>query len=214
MTLPTTYSWFVRGARLKVGYESPQGRRVNAIGAHFTHGPQAGRLVSQSWASLPKSSKSRTAKAAKPRKPRKTAEEIAAAHDLLLEEVGPIDGTRLVTFLWRVAGRPEPAPADWRRERPLVIALDNYSVHKSQIVEEAMPQLMAAGIHLFYLPAYSPELSGIEPVWNDVKQHQMPTRSFERVGTLKQAVDEALARKTVQLWQAHGKSTNLQRLTT
>lgn len=214
MTLPTTGSWFVRGQRLKVAYEAPQGRRVNVIGAHFTHGPMAGRLVAQSWASLPKAPKSRAGKTQDPRRPRRTAAEIAAAHGLRVEEVGPIDGARLLDFVWRVAGRPPQAPLNWRRERPLVLVLDNYSVHKSQLVEAALPQLTAAGIHLFYLPAYCPQLSGIEPVWNDVKQHHLPTRSFERVAALKQAVDEALARKSVQLWQAQGKSTNLQRLPT
>ena len=55
MTLPPSYSWFPRGARLRVPYEAAQGRRVNAIGAYFTHGPRAGRLEYQTWAALPKS---------------------------------------------------------------------------------------------------------------------------------------------------------------
>jgi hypothetical protein len=54
----------------------------------------------------------------------------------------------------------------------------------------------------------------MEPVWNDVKQHQLPTRSFERVVERKHAVDDALARKAQQLRQAYVKSTNLQRLAT
>ena len=29
---------------LRIAYEAPQGRRVNAIGAYFTHGPIAGRF--------------------------------------------------------------------------------------------------------------------------------------------------------------------------
>jgi transposase len=63
--------------------------------------------------------------------------------------------------------------------------------------------LEAADIFLVYLPAYSPELSAIEPVWNDVKAHHMPVRSFECVTSLKQAVDMALARKAQQLQQVH-----------
>jgi hypothetical protein len=174
---------------------------VNAVGAHFTHGPQAGRLEHQSWAVLPK---------VRAKRPRTTPEQRAAAHGLTVEEVGPIDAQRLVAFLWRVAGRPADAPPTWRRARPLVIALDNYSVHTSQPVVAARPQLAAANVELVYLARYCPEQSGIEPVWNDVKQHQIPERSFERVADLKRAVDDALARKAQQLQQARDKPTNIQ----
>ena len=205
MTLPPCGSWFLAGERLRVPYEAPQGRRVNVIGAHFTHGPEAGRFEYQSWASLPK----RRAK-----KQRKTAEQVAAAHGLRLDEVGPIDSERLVAFVWRAAGRPAAAAEGWQRERPLLVVLDNYSVHTSQTVADAERALQAADIHLVYLPSYSPELSRIEPDWNDVKQHQLPVRSFERVADLKQAVDEALARKAHQLRQAAAKTTNLRHAAT
>jgi len=203
LTLPTTYSWYIEGGRLRVPYQAPQGRRVNAIGAYFTHGPQAGRLDHKSWAVLPKS---------RAKKPRTTPEERAAAHGLTADAVGPIDAERLVAFLWQVAGRPAAAASDWRRARPLVIALDNYSVHTGQTVGAARSQLAAANVTLVYLARYCPEQSGIEPIWNDVKQHQLPIRSFERVADLKRAVDDALAYKAHQLHQAHIKPTNIQRL--
>lgn len=196
MTLPTSYSWYVRGQRLCIPYESPQGRRVNAIGAHFTHGPETGRLEFKSWAALPQS---------RARKPRHTPAQRAALQGLKPEETGAIDAVRLLAFIWQVAGcstQPHASSqphASWKRERPLMIVLDNYSVHKSQLVQEALPDLEAADIYLVYLPAYSPELSGIEPVWNDVKAHQMPIRSFEQVASLKHAVDDALHRKAKQL---------------
>ncbi|HVA91154.1 MAG TPA: transposase [Chloroflexota bacterium] len=203
LTLPTTYSWYPRGQRLRVPYQAPQGRRVNVIGAYFTHGPDVGRLAYRSWAVLPKS---------RAKKPRMTPEARAAAQGLTVEEVGPIDAARLVAFLWQVAGRPAGAPPTWRRVRPLVIALDNYSVHTSQTVIAAQPQLRAANVELVYLARYCPEQSGIEPVWNDVKQHQIPIRSFAQVAALKQAVDDALARKAQLLQHAYAKPTNLQRL--
>ena len=203
LTLPTTYSWCPQGQRLRVPYQAPQGRRVNVIGAYFTHGPDAGRLEYRSWALLPKS---------RAQKPRTTPEERAAAHGLTVDAVGPIDAERLVAFLWQVAGRPADAAPTWRRVRPLVIALDNYSVHTSQTVVAAQPRLAAANVELVYLARYCPEQSGIEPVWNDVKQHQIPIRSFEQVADLKHAVEDALARKAQQLQRAHGKSTNIQRL--
>jgi hypothetical protein len=201
--LPTTYSWCLRGQRLRVPYQAPQGRRVNAVGAYFTHGPDAGHLDYRSWAVLPKS---------RAKKPRTTPAERAEAHGLTVEEVGPIDAERLVAFLWHLAGRPPAAADDWRRTRPLVIALDNYAVHTSQTVVAAQPLLAAANVELVYLARYCPEQSDIEPIWNDVKAHHLPIRSFAQVADLKHAVDDALAHKAQLLQLAHGKTTNLQRL--
>jgi len=203
LTLPTTYSWHPRGQRLRVPYQAPQGRRVNVIGAYCTHGQDAGRLAYRSWAVLPKS---------RAKKPRTTPAERAAAHGLTADEVGSIDAARLVAVLWQVAGRPADAPPTWRRARPLVVAPDNYSVHTSQTVLAAQPQLAAANVELVYLARYCPEQSAIEPVWTDVKGHQIPIRSFEQVADLKRAVDDALARKALHLQQAHGKPTNIQHL--
>ncbi len=202
LTLPTTYTWYLRGERLRVPYQAPQGRRVNVLGAYFAHGPQAGRLDFQSWAVLPKS---------RAKQPRVTPEERAAAHGLSGEEVGPIDAERLLAFLWQIADRPADAASDWKRTRPLVVALDNYSVHTGATVQQARPLLAAANVHLLYLARYCPEQSEIEPIWNDVKAHQLPIRSFARVADLKTAVDVALARKAQSLQQAHEKSTTSQR---
>ncbi len=205
MTLAPSSSWFLKGKRLHGPSQAPQGRRVPAIGAHFTHGEEAGRLEQQSWAVLPKS---------RAKQPRVSMEARAAAEGLDGDAVGPIDAERVVAFVWRVAGRPEDAPAGWRRERELYVAWDNYAVHKSATVRAAQEQWAAAGVHVVFLAAYCPEQSGIEPVWNDVKQHQMPIRSFERVADLKQAVDYALTYKAVQLRRKAEQSLNLHRLPT
>ena len=148
------------------------------------------------------------------KQPRMSMEVRAAAQGLSVEEVGPIDAARVVAFVWRIAGRPENAPADWKRERALWVAWDNYAVHKSATVRAAQEQWAAADVHVVALAAYCPEQSGIEPVWNDVKQHQMPVRSFERVADLKHAVDHALTRKAVQLRRRAEQSMNVHRLPT
>jgi putative transposase len=199
-TLPATYSWSAVGERLEVPYEAPEGRRVNAIGAYFSHGPQAGEFHHQSWASLPKSR-------AKQQVP--TLAEQAAAHQLSPEEVGRIDSERLLAFIWKIAGRPAIHAEDWRRERPLVVALDNYSVHKSQEVREAQPMLAAANVTLWYLPAYSPEMSEMEPIWHAVKHREIVRRSHEVLGGLKREVDAALARKAAALRAARSESADL-----
>lgn len=190
MTQPTCYSWFPRGKRLVVPHEANQGRRVNVIGGYFSHGPCAGRFVFETRVTLPES---------KAKNPRKTAGERAEAHGVKPEEVGRIDAECFLSFVWRLAGRPEGAPDGWRRERPLVIPLDNYSVHKSERVEEEKPKLKAADVHLFSLPSYTPELSDIEPVWQDVKHHQLTKRSHDRLGALHQEVRSALQKKADKL---------------
>ena len=199
MTLPPSYSWSPVGKPLSVAYEAPQGRRVNALGAYFSHGLLAGRFVHEVYASLPKS---------RAKKRRKTPEQIAQDHGLSPEEVGSIDSQRFLAFVWRVAGRPEVYLWGWRRARPLVIVLDNYSVHSSQSVEEALPELAAANVFLFYLPSYSPELSEIEPLWNSIKHHEMPVRSYALAGDLKRAVEEALASKAQALLAETQKTTS------
>ncbi len=199
MTLPICYSWFPIGSVLRIPYEAPQGRRVNAIGAYFSQGPQAGRFVFETYVSLPRN---------RAKKQRKTPEQIAAAHGLIPAEVGPIDSARFLTFVWRVAGRPLGFDEDWKRERPLYLVLDNYSVHVSQAVQEAIPMLEAANVFCFYLPSYSPQLSKIEPVWNATKHHEIPVRSHSQVKDLKTAVDAALTRKAEALSAAKQETTH------
>ena len=135
------------------------------------------------------------------KKPRQTPAVIAAGHGLTADEIGVLDAARLIAFIWTVAGRPSAAPAAWVRARPLEIVVDNYSVHTSKQVSALRPIWAAAGIRLQYLPAYSPELSAIEPIWNALKQHELPTRSFALLGDLKRAVDRALQQKAAVLQQ-------------
>jgi DDE superfamily endonuclease len=108
---------------------------------------------------------------------------------------GKIDSTALLYFLWReVAGLPAPAdqlPADSRRARPCVVVLDNASAHTSKAVEAVLPALAAAGVTLYYLPPYSPELNRIEEVWRQIKYHELPVRSYRTLADLRAAVEQA-----------------------
>ena len=200
MTLPPCYSWSPVGVNLSILYEAPQGRRVNVVGGYIAQGPDAGTFRYAAYASVPTS---------KSKKARKSPEEVAASYGLTVEEVGAIDGARFVAFLWHFAGRPTIYLDGWKRVRPLVIVLDNYSVHKSEPVKEALAELAAANITLFYLPSYCPELSEIEPIWQAVKHHDMQDRSQTQVKALKQAVEQALANKAETLKARHAETTNL-----
>jgi hypothetical protein len=188
------------GERLSIPYEAPQGRRVNAIGLYCSQGPAAGRFLFETAASLPEQ---------RAKKARKSLAEQAAAHGLRPEQVGKIDSERLIAFIWKAAGRPPVHAAQWRRERPLVIWLDNYSVHKSERVQAELPEWEQAGITLCYLPSYSPELSRMEPIWHPVKHQDIVRRSHARLGDLMSTVDEALTQKAVDLLAAPGKTDRL-----
>jgi len=184
MTLSNAYSWSPVGKRLYVPYEAPQGRRVNAVGALF-HRSRHFAFETLARAPVPK---------------RKVLSPLAAG--LEPAELGPLDAAFLIRFIWGMAGRPHDAPQGWRRDKPLVIVLDNYSVHKSARFQQEQVRWRAADIDLFFLPSYSPELSGIEPLWRDVKQHRMRRLSRDSLLDLKRDVDAALTQKAAALTQS------------
>jgi putative transposase len=73
---------------------------------------------------------------------------------------------------------------------PRVVVLDNAGIHTSKVVKAARPGLAKLGLYLYYLPPYSPELNRIEPVFKQVKHHEMPTRSFTSKADLRKAVED------------------------
>ncbi len=73
---------------------------------------------------------------------------------------------------------------------PRVVVLDNAGIHTSKVMKAARPGLAKLGIYLYYLPPYSPELNRIEPVFKQVKHHDMPTRSFTSKADLRKAVED------------------------
>lgn len=140
-SLPTGYSWSLPGQRKRVGYEYPQGRRVNALA---TYEPSARWLDAVPF------------------------ERTLTSDDLL-------------------AYLRDRLPA---ADVPRVVVLDNAGIHTSKVVRAARPELARRGIFLYYLPAYCPELNRIEPIFKQVKHHEMPTRSFTARADLREAVVE------------------------
>jgi transposase len=108
---------------------------------------------------------------------------------------GRYDAAAHLAFVRRVAALAEDPATEAARVRPCVIALDNYSVHHAAAVKEMMPALAAVGVDFFYLPAYSPELNPIEPIWRQVKYQDIPERSHPTDTALQLAVETALAHR-------------------
>ena len=77
-----------------------------------------------------------------------------------------------------------------RADVPRVVVLDNAGIHTSKVMKAARTGLAKLGIFLSYWPAYSPELNRIEPVFEQVKHHEMPTRSFTTKADLRKAVED------------------------
>ena len=179
-TLPTNYTWAREGTRPLLRYEAPQGRRVNVLGAVAPVGP-----------------------------------EPSVVYESRLAGEGKLDGPALLDFVCReivglADGRAalDALPADYRRERPCTIALDNYGVHHSKPVKAALPKLEAIGVVFYYLPPYSPKLNRIEPEWHAMKYDRLQDRSFTTGAALKAAVDAALDARAAELAAAHHSTTD------
>jgi transposase len=76
--------------------------------------------------------------------------------------------------------------------KPLVVILDNASVHKAKEIEPLLKVLEAQGLKLYFLPPYSPELNRIEKLWHKMKYEWMAFKSRD-AKTLEADVDEVVA---------------------
>jgi transposase len=65
-----------------------------------------------------------------------------------------------------------------------VVIIDNAPVHHSEVFHERVPVWNAQGLHLYFLPPYSPELNLIEIVWRQIKHHWLPLRAFRSIENL------------------------------
>ncbi len=81
-----------------------------------------------------------------------------------------------------------------RGPEPLVVVLDNASIHISHVIRDAAPRLREQGIQLYFLPAYRPELNRIEPVFGVIKHYELPERTYPTVPDLTAAIHRAFHR--------------------
>jgi transposase len=94
---------------------------------------------------------------------------------------GSLRAEHLVRFLHRLPSASVPT----------VVVLDNGSIHRSKETRAAIPALRRCGIHLYFLPPYSPELNEIEPAFGAVKHRRMPERRYTTLPALLGAVHAA-----------------------
>ena len=63
-----------------------------------------------------------------------------------------------------------------RVAKPLVVILDNASIHKAKVTRPIIEHLKKLGVQLYFLPAYSPELNRIERLWHKIKHTWMEVK--------------------------------------
>lgn len=85
----------------------------------------------------------------------------------------------------------------------LVVVLDNGSIHRSRLIQEAQPDLQLHGIELYYLPPYSPELNAIEAVFGGIKAHDLPARRYTTLPALLDAVDASFTAAETRVHARH-----------
>jgi transposase len=116
-------------------------------------------------------------------------------------ERGSLVSEQLLGFLPLLPRQPD---------QPLVVVLDNGSMHVSKLVQAARAALREQRIYLYFLPPYSPELNLIEAVFGGIKAHGLPARAYTDWEALDAAIDAGftdaeqrlLTRTTNQLGQA------------
>ena len=87
--------------------------------------------------------------------------------------------------------------------KPLVIVLDNGSLHVSWVVKEAQEKLRKQRIYLYYLPPYSPKLNDIEAVFGGIKAHDLPERRYTTWESLEEAIIAGFTAAEQRLFNKH-----------
>lgn len=65
-----------------------------------------------------------------------------------------------------------------RVKKPLVVILDNASIHTAKKLKPYWDLLEEKGMRLYFLPPYSPELNRIELLWHKIKYEWLPFKTF------------------------------------
>jgi len=76
-----------------------------------------------------------------------------------------------------------------RVSKPLVVILDNASIHTAKKLKPYWDLLEEKGMQFYFLPPYSPELNRIELLWHKMKYEWLPFKTF-MPDELEQAIDE------------------------
>jgi transposase len=65
-----------------------------------------------------------------------------------------------------------------RVNKPLVVILDNASIHTAKKLKPYWDLLEEKGLQFYFLPPYSPELNRIEILWRKIKYEWLSFKSY------------------------------------
>jgi len=99
---------------------------------------------------------------------------------------GPINGQRFKIYVEQVL-LPTLRPGD-------IVVVDNLGSHKGKVIRQA---LRAAGVKLFFLPKYSPDLNPIEQVFSKLK-HLLRNAAQRTLEAICAAIGQILGTYTSQ----------------
>jgi transposase len=111
---------------------------------------------------------------------------LAGALDVRTGMLVWVEGVRKTSYLF--LDLLDELRRRYPNERCLHVILDNYRIHKSEIVQAALGGYLAGKIKLHFLPPYCPDYNKIERVWQDL--HANVTRNHREpdMTTLMEAV--------------------------
>jgi transposase len=111
---------------------------------------------------------------------------LAGALDVRTGEVIWVEGERKTSYLF--LDLLDRLRREYPQTRCLHLILDNYRIHKSDIVHAALGGYLAGKVKLHFLPPYCPDNNKIERVWEDLhadvtRNHRQPnmTKLMEAV---------------------------------
>ena len=72
------------------------------------------------------------------------------------------------------------------------IVMDQASIHTSNSIENKLLEWETKGIHIFWLPTYSPQLNLIEIVWRFMKYEGIELNAYESLDKLAAYIEKVL----------------------
>jgi len=77
-------------------------------------------------------------------------------------------------------------------DKKTVVVLDNASIHTSRAFKDKLNEWKEAGLTLFFLPTYSPELNLIEILWRKIKYEWIPFSAYKGIDRLREELNKIL----------------------
>lgn len=83
-----------------------------------------------------------------------------------------------------------------------VVILDNASYHKSALTKSKFDKWREQGLHLMFLPPYSPHLNKVETLWRKIKNEWLKIRDYRS--------EKTLEKKLIEIFKKYGLDFNIE----